>query len=198
MKTQRLFLPALALTLPLAGASAVTITTNTALSPGDTNYEGAALIVSTCTLAVNGAHSFASLLLIDSAVLTHSPALGGHGGPGGNGYGQAGRASYDALLAPTTRGSGGGSKPSCGGGCPGSAGGGRIRLSVGGVLTVDGLLTADGESAWASGGAGAAFRSSPERSPATAASRRMAAVPDMFLAVEAEAPAQRFFRLHQP
>jgi hypothetical protein len=202
MKTKQLLLIALALTLPLAGAHAALITTNTALSPGDLLYEGADLIVSNCTLTVNGAHNFASLLLTDGAVLTHSPApngepddrldltitndltvdatsrvdanargyaatngpgkglgdydnssSGGHGGPGGNGFGSlAGGGAYDAVLAPSQWGSGGGnigSSPS-----PGGAGGGVIRLNVGGVLTVAGQLSANGEGTFDSGGAG--------------------------------------------
>lgn len=58
-------------------ANPVILTTNTTLAPGDTTYEGANLIVSNCTLTVDGAHSFESLLLQDGAVLTHSPAPAG-------------------------------------------------------------------------------------------------------------------------
>ncbi len=201
MNIKQILLTALALTLPLAGAKATTITTNTAVSPGDTTYDGADLIVSNCTLTVDGVHSFASLWLTDGAVLTHSPAPsgetdnrldltitsdltidatsrvdanakgygqlagpgaginsyayasgGGHGGPGGNGYYQPGGGSYGALLAPTNWGSGGGRMMWCV--CPGGAGGGRVRLNVGGVLTVAGQLTANGESVWAGCGAG--------------------------------------------
>ena len=182
---------------------AMTLTTNTTLSPGDTTYEGADLVVSNCTLTVNGPHGFASLLLKEGAVLTHSPApygepdhrlsltitndltvdatsridanargyattngpgkglydfsypsSGGHGGPGGNNYNNslAGGGVYDSLLAPTQWGSGGGDM-----GFtiqPGGAGGGVIRLSVGGVLTLAGQLVADGGSTYDSGGAG--------------------------------------------
>jgi hypothetical protein len=46
MNTKQLLLTALALTLSLAGARAVLITSNTALSPSDTTYEGADLTVS--------------------------------------------------------------------------------------------------------------------------------------------------------
>jgi hypothetical protein len=167
---------ALALTLPLAGARAVLITTNTALSPSDKTYEGAGLVVSNCTLTANGAHSFASLLLTNGAVLTHSPApngepddrldlavtddltvdatsrvdanargfgsatgpgkglndpnspsAGGHGGPGGSSPSLAGGGTYDALLAPTQWGSGGGNMGSTIG--PGGAGGGPLPLT---------------------------------------------------------------------
>ncbi len=185
-----------------AASPAVNLTNNTAISPGDTTYEGANLIVSNCTLTVDGVHSFEALLLMDGAVLTHSPAPageldnrldltitnnltvdatsrvdvngkgygpatgpgagmdnnfnpsgGGHGGLGGDGYYQAGGVSYGELLDPILCGSGGGNgsghNPTNGG-----AGGGVIRLDVGGVLTVAGQLTADGESRLASGGAG--------------------------------------------
>ena len=76
MKRTRNLLP-LALGLFAASAFGVTITNNTALSPGDTTYEGADLIVSDCTLTVNGEHSFAWLLLTNGAVRTHSSAPGG-------------------------------------------------------------------------------------------------------------------------
>ena len=191
-----------ALALHTTAALAVVITTSTTLAPGDTAYEGADLVVSNCTLTVNGVHSFASLWLTDSAVLTHSPAPagetnhrldlaiagemtidvmsridvngkgygsaagpgaganaynasgGGHGGPGGNAV-LAGGVSYGDLLAPTVWGSGGGS---LNGTTPGGAGGGWARLSVGGILTVAGQLTANGESLLASGGAGGSIQ----------------------------------------
>lgn len=200
MKNMKTLLIALALTLPLADAN-TTITTNTAIGVGNLTYDGQDLVVSGCTLTVDGPHSFNSLRLTADAVLTHSPAPGGeadnrpdltitgdltidaasrvdanakgygqlagpgagtnsysyasgggHGGPGGNGYYQPGGASYGALLAPTNWGSGGGRIMSCL--CLGGAGGGRVRLNVGGVLTVAGQLTANGESVWAGCGAG--------------------------------------------
>jgi hypothetical protein len=77
---------------------------------------------------------------------------GGHGGSGGNSYGgPAGGVSYGDLLAPTQCGSGGGNSMSFG---LGGAGGGFVRLSVGGVLTVAGQLIVNGESGKASSGAG--------------------------------------------
>jgi hypothetical protein len=201
MKTKHLLLSALALTLPLAGANAVILTTNTALSPGDLTYENQDITVSNCTLTVNGAHSFNLLLLMNGAVLTHSPAPAGetnnrvdlaiagemtidatsridvsakgygpaagpgagtnntdypsgagHGGLGGYGAGVMGGGTYGDLLAPTIWGSGGGSQGN--GASPGGAGGGWVRLRVGGVLTVAGQLAADGGSVWAGGGAG--------------------------------------------
>jgi len=201
LKNRKTLLTAFALTLSLTGAKAMVFTTNTTIGVGDPTHDGDGIVVSNCTLTVDGVHSFASLLLTDSAVLTHSPAPagetdnrldltitgdltvdatsrvdanakgygqfagpgagtndysyasgGGHGGPGGNGYYQAGGGSYGALLAPTNWGSGGGRMPTCA--CPGGAGGGRVRLNVGGALTVAGQLTAKGGSVWAGGGAG--------------------------------------------
>jgi hypothetical protein len=191
------------LALHTTTALAVVITTNTSLSPSDLRYDGQPVVVSNCTLTVDGVHSFAALLLKDGAVLTHSPApygesdnrlsltitndltvdatsrvdanakgygttngpgkglynhsypsSGGHGGPGGDNYNHslAGGGTYDSLLTPTQWGSGGGDM-----GFtiqPGGAGGGVIRLQVGGVLTVAGQLIANGESTHDSGGAG--------------------------------------------
>jgi hypothetical protein len=63
-----------ALALHNATAPAVVFTTNTTIGVGIPTYDGQPIVVSNCTLTVNGVHSFASLLLTDSAVLTHSPA----------------------------------------------------------------------------------------------------------------------------
>ncbi|NLH98703.1 MAG: hypothetical protein GX446_04320, partial [Chthonomonadales bacterium] len=70
---------------------------------------------------------------------------GSHGGVGGYG----GAPVYDSITEPSDFGSGGGNTGSVGG-----AGGGRIRLSVGGTLTVAGGLTADGAVTCSGGGAG--------------------------------------------
>ena len=76
MKT-RILLTTLALTLPLAGARAVILTTNATIAVGDTTYDSQDIVVSNSTLTVNGAHSFASLLLASNAVLTHAAAPNG-------------------------------------------------------------------------------------------------------------------------
>lgn len=67
----------------------------------------------------------------------------GYGGAGGASAAVAGGASYGSSTQPTNFGSGGGfgEGPSAGG----SAGGGALRLSVGGALTVDGHITANGQ-----------------------------------------------------
>ena len=204
-KTQKLIAIAAILAAQTTAVPATVFTTNITIVAGDSTYDGQDIVVSNCTLTVNGPHSFASLLLTNGAVLTHSQATngepdnrldltiasdltadttskidasakgygtdagpgagvsrtsggsfesgGGHGGPGGNGYGVAGGGSYDDQFAPAQCGSGGGNRfLDCA--CPGGAGGGRIKLNVGGVLTVNGQLNANGQSAFASGGAG--------------------------------------------
>ncbi|HET9327894.1 MAG TPA: right-handed parallel beta-helix repeat-containing protein [Candidatus Eisenbacteria bacterium] len=73
---------------------------------------------------------------------------GAHGGRGGNGStGQGSTATYDSQDAPFHPGSGGGSS----GAVPGGAGGGVVRLVVGGTLTLEGSIDADGEDGAASG-----------------------------------------------
>ncbi|MDP3541709.1 MAG: hypothetical protein Q8T11_04490, partial [Elusimicrobiota bacterium] len=72
---------------------------------------------------------------------------GGHGGRGGNanptgGGSGAGGVTYGSLIDPTELGSGGGGSNNSGSG--GAAGGGAVIISVGGTLTVDGLIEADG------------------------------------------------------
>ena len=65
------------MTLSLTGAKAIVFTTNTTVGVGILTYEDQPLVVSNCTLTVDGVHSFASLWLTDGAVLTHSPAPAG-------------------------------------------------------------------------------------------------------------------------
>ncbi len=65
----------------------------------------------------------------------------GYGGSGGRAHnGAAGGLSYGSIPEPNALGSGGGKAPSYEGG----AGGGVIRLTVGGTLTIEGSLTANG------------------------------------------------------
>jgi hypothetical protein len=57
----------------LTGAARADIfATNAAIGALDTNYEGADIVISNCTVTVDGAHSFASLLITNGGVLTHS------------------------------------------------------------------------------------------------------------------------------
>ena len=54
---------------------AATFTTAVTISEGDTTYDGQDIVVNGATLTGNGAHRFASLLLTNGAVLTHSPCM---------------------------------------------------------------------------------------------------------------------------
>jgi hypothetical protein len=67
----------------------------------------------------------------------------GYGGTGGAALNAAGGVTYGSATQPVDFGSGGGR----GYGTPigGSAGGGALRLNVGGVLTVDGQISAEGQ-----------------------------------------------------
>ena len=68
---------------------------------------------------------------------------GGHGGLGGDGIYGLGGPSYGGVLEPTEYGSGGANcdcSPDRGG-----AGGGAMRLTVGGALQINGVLSADGQ-----------------------------------------------------
>ena len=65
----------------------------------------------------------------------------GHGGYGGQSVGLDGTGlTYDTIQQPTSQGSGGGR----GYGGVGGAGGGSVKLVVGGTMRVDGSVTADG------------------------------------------------------
>ena len=66
-----------ALVLHTTTAHAVVFTTNTTIGVGIPTYDGQPIVVSNCTLTVDGVHSFASLGLTHGAVLTHSPAPAG-------------------------------------------------------------------------------------------------------------------------
>jgi hypothetical protein len=84
MKTKsvltRLFLPVhrvltagfLALTFVQLPAFATTFTNGTIISVGNTNYDGTDIVVSNCTVTVDGTHAFSSLLVAGGGVLTHS------------------------------------------------------------------------------------------------------------------------------
>jgi hypothetical protein len=73
---------------------------------------------------------------------------GGHGGLGGrSGANRAGGFMYGSTTQPVSLGSGGGNGqlPNFGG-----AGGGKVKMTVAGTLTLNGIITADGSSApWA-------------------------------------------------
>jgi len=52
-------------------ASAAIFTNNTVIGPLDTNYDGADVVISNCTVAVDGPHTFASLQVAPGGTLTH-------------------------------------------------------------------------------------------------------------------------------
>ncbi len=77
------------------------------------------------------------------ASLANTGAGGGYGGAGGNSAaGAGGGTSYGSAAQPAERGSGGGAGAN--GYFGGSEGGGSIQMIVGGTLTLDGALTANG------------------------------------------------------
>jgi hypothetical protein len=71
-------LPVTALLLHGFTAGAVTFTNDTAISLNNTNYDGADIVVTNCTLTVDGPHSFASLQVLNGANLTHSISTNGY------------------------------------------------------------------------------------------------------------------------
>ena len=58
-------------------AFATTFTNNTSIGVGNTNYDGTAIVVTNCTLTVDGPHAFSSVLVAAGGVLTHSFYPGG-------------------------------------------------------------------------------------------------------------------------
>ncbi len=85
------------------------------------------------------------------------PSGAGHGGAGYNGsFGVLGGDCYGSVLEPAEFGSGGGNDTQ-GNASVGGRGGGALRLDVGGTLTINGTISANGENvpAWeAAGGSG--------------------------------------------
>ncbi len=53
-------------------AFATVFTNNTSIGVGNTNYDGTAIVVTNCTLTVDGPHAFSSVLVAAGGVLTHS------------------------------------------------------------------------------------------------------------------------------
>ena len=73
----RLVLPVTLLLLHGFLGRAVTFTNDTAISYNNSNYDGADIVVTNCTVTVDGVHSFASLQVLNGGNLTHSFALNG-------------------------------------------------------------------------------------------------------------------------
>src|SRR5215472_10299392 len=60
--------------LPALG---ITFTNDTLISFDNTNYDGAPIIITNCTVTVDGAHSFASVQVLNGGQLTHSAGTNG-------------------------------------------------------------------------------------------------------------------------
>ena len=72
MKTKSSIAITAALALLTTAAHAAVFTTNATINIGDTTYDGQDIVVSNCTLTVNGPHSFTSLLVTSNGVVTHT------------------------------------------------------------------------------------------------------------------------------
>ncbi len=57
-----------------SSAQAITFSADTRLDGGNATYDGADIVVSNCTLTVDGPHAFNSLTVVAGAVVTHSAA----------------------------------------------------------------------------------------------------------------------------
>lgn len=81
MKLSRLcFAGTLFLNLLAFGAfqcAAATFLVNTTIGPGNSNYDGGPVVVSNCTVTIDGPHSFSSVEVGAGGVLTHSIVPGG-------------------------------------------------------------------------------------------------------------------------
>ena len=58
-------------------ASATVFTTNTDIGPLNTTYDGQDIVISNCTVTVDGPHMFASLTVETNGILTHSFSTNG-------------------------------------------------------------------------------------------------------------------------
>jgi hypothetical protein len=81
MKTKNIWIAlTAALALSTSAALATVFTTNATFAVGNTTYDGQPIVVSNCTLTVNGPHSFAGLQVISNGVVTHTAAPNGEAG----------------------------------------------------------------------------------------------------------------------
>ncbi len=77
-KTALFFWLTLFLISPVASVfSATVFTADTYISPVNTNYDGEDIVISNCTVTMDGPHSFNSLLVATNGSLTHSPGTNG-------------------------------------------------------------------------------------------------------------------------
>src|SRR5208282_4835815 len=57
--------------------AAVTFTTNTNIAYNNTNFDGLPVVITNCTVTVDGPHVFADVHILYGGVLTHSSTPGG-------------------------------------------------------------------------------------------------------------------------
>jgi hypothetical protein len=67
------------LLLTTVAAPAIDLTTDTTIGPLDTGYDGTDIVISNCTVTVDGWHSFNSLLITNGGSLTHTYLSSGNG-----------------------------------------------------------------------------------------------------------------------
>ena len=158
----------------LGAVTEIELTTNTTIVDGSTilvNYSTVTVVQSGLNLAISGTVSVAAGGAINANGRGYGGAMGpapgrtslnyppdggggGHAGDGGMSSSNApGGGPYDSALNPVDKGSGGGMAT----GGPGGAGGGAINITAGGMIKIDGIVSADGFNATNSrsgGGAG--------------------------------------------
>jgi hypothetical protein len=71
-----LVLAALAAFAPVSQSATVVFTNDVVISSSDTNYDGLEIVVTNCTVTVDGTHAFASLRVLNGGILTHSVSTG--------------------------------------------------------------------------------------------------------------------------
>src|SRR3954462_1121257 len=60
-----------------SAASANVINSNTVISSTDFSYENQDIVISNCTVTIDGPHAFQTLRIASGSTLTHSPATNG-------------------------------------------------------------------------------------------------------------------------
>src|SRR5688572_28468242 len=71
-----LALAAIAAFAPVSQSATLVFTTNSVISSVDTNYDGLDIVVTNCTVTIDGTHAFASLQIRNGGIVTHSVATG--------------------------------------------------------------------------------------------------------------------------
>jgi hypothetical protein len=134
---------------PLPQLSSLVINAASMLTMRSTDTNVLLNVLSNATIATGGAINVdgkgtgLGLGTAPGASIANKGAGGGHGGAGGNSQsGALGGTNYGSITQPVLRGSGGGAGANTY--INGCEGGGAIRLTVGGTLTVAGSLSANG------------------------------------------------------